>query len=130
MKAIIPATTLEAIQTYIETTENVKLRCRSHFFDARKDGRPPHYDYGYDRFGKPDYHMAWCVYSASVLLTRNYDGGEFVFLDDENNEIEVIDKHKHFNHALVFDVSHKHKVNPHSNGERKVELFFFEKVED
>ena len=37
----------------------------------------------------------------------------------------VIDKYKHLNHALVFDVSHKHKVNPHSNGKRTVELFFF-----
>ena len=127
MKEIIAATTLQDIQSYIETKENVKLICRKQQIETKPQGHKPHYDFGYDNNGKPSHHMDWCVYSASVLKTTEYDGGEFVFVDENNNEVEVIDKYKHFNHALVFDVSHKHKVNPHKNGKRTVELFLFAK---
>ena len=128
MKELITETTLQGIQSYIEAKENVKLKCRIHHLQTRPTGHLPHYDFGYDAQGKPSHHMDWCIYSASVLKTTDYEGGEFVFVDDDNNELEVIDKYKHVNHALVFDVSHKHKVNPHTNGKRTVEVFFFAKA--
>lgn len=127
MKEIIKETTLQGIQSYIEKKENVKLECKMHYKQTKPQGHLPHYDYGYDSKGKPNYSMDWCIYSASVLKTTDYEGGEFIFVDDDNNEIEVIDKIQHLNHALVFDVSYKHKVNPHTNGKRTVELFFFGK---
>ena len=123
MKGIIDLIDVEDIQKYIEDKENIKLNLRANLKDnCEKDGHKPHYDTGTDN------HMMWCKYSASTLKTNDYEGGEFIFLDNNDNIIEVIEKEKHYNKTLIFDVSHKHKVNPHYNGDRIVNLYFWEKI--
>ena len=121
MKEIIEITDHEEIQKYIENKEGVKLNRRTHSIEKKPKGHLPHYDTG-DRE-----HMMWCKYSASTLLTQDFEGGDFVFLNDKDEELQVIDKEAHFNKTLVYDVSHKHMVRPHT-GNRRVELSFWEVV--
>lgn len=89
------------------------------------EGRPPHYDYGYDADGEPDYHMAWCKYSASALMSNDHEGGEFLFLTDNNKIIDEYDKKKHYKKILIYSVDNKHMVKPTIKGHRIVNLFFF-----
>ena len=123
MIELVPSTDIKKVQTYIEEKENVKLILKKqNVNEIQKGGHPPHYDTGYSN------HMKWCRYSASTLLTKEYEGGEFVFVDDDDNDIRTITKDEHYMKTLVFDVGNKHKVNPHSNGDRKVNLYFWESV--
>ena len=87
--------------------------------ECRPRGHPAHYDTGTNN------HMLEVRYSASILLTKDFSGGNFHFVDDDDVVLETITKDKHHNKALVYAVSHRHKVDPHSNGKRKVLLFFF-----
>ena len=90
---------------------------------CKKAGHEPHYDTGSNN------HMLWCRYSASTLLTNEFEGGEFIFLDKNNNVTETFSKNRHFQKTLIFDVGNKHKVNPHYNGDRKVNLYFWKSRE-
>jgi len=118
MKDLIGITELDEIKTYIETKENVKVTLRRAKTDeCWKQGHPPHYDIGTGQ--------AECDYSSSTLKTTGFKGGEFVFLDENDNEIDVIDTAEHYNKTLIFDVSHKHKVNPHYDGDRVVDIYFW-----
>ncbi len=96
--------------------------------EQRQAGHPAHYDVGAIRlpFSHPDNqkHMMSVKYSASVLVSNNYEGGDFHFVDEDNNILETFGKSKHYKKALIYDVSHKHKVDTHS-GERNVFLFFY-----
>ncbi len=125
MKDLIDSVNVEEIQKYIEKKDNVKLNLKKqNLLECVKKGHEPHYDTGTSN------HMTWCRYSASTLLTNDFQGGEFSFVDKDNNILETFDKNKHFNKTLVFDVSNKHKVNPHYDGDRKVNLYFWECVEN
>jgi len=116
----------EIVKSYIKDKYKrdvvVKLGPRT---EVKLEGHPPHYDYGYDGNGKPDYHMSWCKYSASYLKSCGFEGGEFCFLNDDNSILEVVDSNYHLNKILLYSVHHKHKVNPTIKGERRVELNFF-----
>ncbi len=121
MKDLIDSVNVEEIQKYIEEKENVKLNLKKvNLKECKKEGHEPHYDTGTSN------HMFWCRYSASTLLTNDFHGGEFLFLDKDNNILETFDKNKHFKKTLVFDVSNKHKVNLHHGGDRIVNLYFWE----
>ena len=123
MKELIDLTDPNDIQHYIEKQHNVKLHLRkTNLNECRKQGHPPHWDTGK---GTGD-HMPWCSYSASILKTNQFAGGNFNFLDDSNRVVEVVDKDKHFGKALVFSVEHKHSVDPHTHGDRVVDLYWWE----
>ena len=123
MIELLPSTDIKEIQDYIEKKENVKLILRNKLLNFTKEkGEPPHYDTGEDN------HVLWCRYSASSLLSNDFDGGEFIFVDENDNDIRTITKDEHYMKTLVFDVGNKHKVNPHSNGDRKINLYFWESV--
>ena len=120
MKEIIDTTNVNEIQKYIEEKENSKLILKStHTKECLKRGHKPHYDTGDGN------HMLYTRYSASTLVSKDYKGGEFVFVDEDDNEIESINQETHYNKTLIFDVSHKHKVNPHYDGKRIVNLYFW-----
>ena len=123
MIELIPFTDIKKVQTYIEEKENVKLILKiQNINEIEKRGHKPHYDTGGSN------HMKWCRYSASSLLSNDFDGGEFIFVDEDDNDIRTITKDEHYMKTLVFDVGNKHKVNPHYNGDRKVNLYFWESV--
>lgn len=124
MKELIDCIEVKQIQKYIEQKDNVKLvLVMSNLSECRKTGHKPHYDTGDNN------HMLWCRYSASTLLTKDYKGGEFVFLDKDDNEIEYFNQDTHYMKTLVFDVSNKHKVNPHYDGDRRVNLYFWRSID-
>ena len=120
MKEIISITDPEEIQNYIEEKEGVKLILRTNRQESRGKGHPPHYDTGTAN------HMLWCAYSASTLLSDDFEGGDFIFLDDEDNIIERVSKDEHYQKTLIYDSTHKHMVEPHHNGNRIVQLLFRE----
>ena len=123
MIELLPSTDIKEIQDYIEKKENVKLILKNTLLNfTKKKGHTPHYDTGGSN------HMLWCRYSASSLLSNDYEGGEFIFVDENDNDIRTITKDEHYMKTLIFDVGNKHKVNPHSNGDRKVNLYFWESV--
>ena len=74
--------------------------------------------------------MIWCRYSASTLLTKDYKGGNFVFLDHNNNILQSFNQEYHYGRTLVYDVSHKHMVTPHFDGDRIVDLYFWEVISE
>jgi|UniRef100_A0A6C0IJY7 hypothetical protein len=120
MKELINLTTLGEIQEYIEKKENVKLKLEiSQENIITKEGHPSHYDTGDSN------HMLWCRYSASTLLSKHYKGGEFIFVDSDDNQLESFNQNSHYNKTLVYDINHKHKVNPHYDGDRIVNLYFW-----
>ena len=124
MKELIDCIEVEQIQKYIEQKENVKLvLVMKNLTECKKDGHKPHYDTGDKN------HMLWCRYSASTLLTKDYKGGEFVFLDENDNEIDSFNQDIHYMKTLVFDVGNKHKVKPHYDGDRRVDLYFWKSLE-
>lgn len=100
MKELIDTIDLNEIQEYIEKKENVKLILKKTIQNECKcRGHKPHHDTGDNN------HMLYTRYSASSLLSKDYTGGQFVFLDEDNNEIESYDQCTHFNKTLIFDVS-------------------------
>ena len=124
MKELIDCIDVKQIQSINWQKENVKLVLyKSNLSECQKDGHAPHYDTGDSN------HMVWCRYSASTLLTKDYKGGEFIFLDENDNEIESFNQDKHYMKTLVFDVGNKHKVNPHYDGDRSVHLYFWNSLE-
>jgi len=125
MKELIDITGGEAIQKYIEDKENVKLNLKKvNLKECKKDGHKPHYDSGTSN------HMSWCRYSASTLLTKDYKGGEFIFVDHNNNELQRVNQEIQYGKTLVYDVSNKHMVKPHSDGDRVVDLYFWEIISE
>ena len=123
MREIIDTLDITEIQKYIEEKENVKLILEKKILNfCKKEGHEPHYDTGTNN------HMLWCRYSASSLLTNEFSGGEFEFLDKNDNVLETINKESHFKKTLIFSVDNKHKVNPHLNGDRLVNLYFWKSV--
>ena len=120
MKEIITITNPEDIQRYIEEKEGVKLELKkSNLNECKKDGHPPHYDTGTGN------HMPWCKYSASTLKTQDFDGGDFHFLDSNNNIVQTITTNDHYGKTLIFSVDHKHTIDSHRNGNRVVDLLFW-----
>jgi hypothetical protein len=123
MKELIDYIEVEKIQKYIEEKENVKLvLVIKNLSECKKEGHISHYDTGDTN------HMLWCRYSASTLLSKDYKGGEFVFLDENDNEIESFNQDTHYMKTLVFDVGNKHKVKPHYDGDRRVNLYFWKSL--
>lgn len=121
MIELIPFTDFKEIQDYIEKKENIKLKLKNKVLNfSKKEGHKPHYDTGDKN------QLLWCRYSASTLLSKNYDGGDFVFLDENDNELRTISKDEHYMKTLIFDVNNKHMVKPHYNGDRIVNLYFWE----
>jgi hypothetical protein len=117
--------TIQNIIDYVYQCDGVHIELGTeYYFQTQKEGHGAHYDWGTNN------HMKWCKYSASVLTTHDYEGGEFCFVDDDNNIIETISKKKHYKSALIYDVSHRHLVKPHFNGDRTVLLLFFKIVDD
>ena len=95
----------------------------------RPEGLPPHYDNGFKVDGVFKYHMKWCMYSASVLDTNDYDGGEFVFLTDDDEVVAEYGKEEHYKKILIFSIDNKHMVRPTTRGDRIARLFFFKKID-
>ena len=109
----------EVVKSYIKEKYKREVVAKLIRTEINLEGHPPHYDYGDNK------HMTWCKYSASLLLSCGFEGGEFCFLNDDNSILEVVDSDKHFNKILLYSVHHKHKVNPTIKGKRLVILNFF-----
>ncbi len=125
MKELVNIIGGEEIQKYIEEKENVKLNLKKvNLKECKKEGHAPHYDTGTSN------HMIWCRYSASTLLTKDYKGGEFIFLDDNNNVQQRFNQEYHYGRTLIYDVKHKHMVTPHFDGDRVVDLYFWEVISE
>ena len=93
-------------------------------------GHPWHYDGCIEEGGelKPN-HMAWCNYSASILLAKpeGFEGGTFVF-DNPREEYKA----SHYLSAVVYSSGANndpqlHKVEPYT-GDRAALLCFLETV--
>ena len=78
--------------------------------EMRREGHPWHCDKGNRG------HMAWCDYSASILLTEDFTGGEFIF---ENGK----DEYRHYRDLLYYSRAERHMVRSH-HGNRRVLLMF------
>tara|TARA_R100001443_G_scaffold18967_2_gene30252 strand:+ start:111 stop:590 length:480 start_codon:yes stop_codon:yes gene_type:complete len=97
--------------------------------ESKGDGHDWHYDGAYEN-GKPN-HMAWCQYSAVVLLSdpSTFNGGEFEYRNSED-EIVSLKEELHKN-MIVYSSGIDndpvlHRANPHGEGRRFVLLMFFE----
>ena len=116
--------TVSNIIDYICEKDAVRVEVGGYTLETHASGHRPHNDWGNNN------QMPWCKYSASVLLTIDYDGGEFSFVDNDDSVIETIDKFDHYRNVLIYDVNQRHQVLPHTNGERTVFLVFFQAAGD
>jgi len=103
---------LDIIQQYVSVSLDIPSYVR---VEENRRGHPWHVDRGNTG------HMAWCDYSASVLLSNpdTFQGGGFYFFGDEKPTFHYCD-------LLLYDsnASNKHCVKPNTGG-RKVLLMFF-----
>ena len=123
----------EIIKNYIYEQDGIKvIEERKPRKESRSVGHPPHWDTGMIN------HMKQVGYSASVLTSNDFDGGEFMFLDECDRPTEVFGKSEHYGKALIYDISHKHMVTAHRGrrdergnvvGKREVYLFFYKFIE-
>lgn len=122
MREILATTNYEEIKKYIEGKEGVRLKLKHHNVNQNNDhgkGLKPHYDD--DTSAMPNNR-----YTASILKTKEHEGGEFVFLDDNDNEVQVIGKEEHFNKAVIMSVDQRHMVKPTLSGIRYADVYFWE----
>ena len=121
MREIIECTDPIKIQRYIEDSQGVSLKLRKVTPDeCLKSGHPPHYDTGTGG------HMPWCAYSASTLKTKDFKNGDFVFVDEFNKPMQTVSTAEHYGKTLVYDYRQKHMIKPHCDGDRVVDLYFWE----
>ncbi len=107
--------------------ENAPIDTDGSYFiiEIRGEGHPPHYD-GCKEDLTPN-HMAWCAYSASVLLTdpSTFEGGTFRFYDPDESRREGL----HLSLTLYSSGAHNdpqlHSADPHTKGNRTILLMFF-----
>lgn len=79
--------------------------------EHKHDGHPWHTDTGNQQ------HMSWCRWTATVLLTDTFEGGELFF----RNLKGPVDNYLNL---LIYSSDEEHRVNPHE-GDRHVLLMFF-----
>ena len=51
-------------------------------------------------------------------------------LDDNNNVQQRFNQEYHYGRTLIYDVKHKHMVTPHFDGDRIVDLYFWEVISE
>ena len=97
--------------------------------ESKGDGHDWHYDGADENLG-PN-HMAWCQYSAVVLLSdpSSFTGGEFEYHNSENEIVSL--KEELYKSMIVYSSGATndpilHSATPHGDGERFVLLMFFE----
>ena len=97
--------------------------------ESKGDGHDWHYD-GCDLDFGPN-HMAWCQYSAVVLLSdpSTFTGGHFEYHDSEEQVVSL--KEELFKNMAIYSSGATndpvlHRATPHGEGERFVLLMFFE----
>ena len=121
MREIINTTDYEEIKKYIEDKEGVRLKLKQYNKNQNNDKKGLRAHYDNDNPAMPNNK-----YTASILKTKEHEGGELVFLDGNDNELQVIGKEEHFNKAVIMSVDQRHMVKPTLSGERYVDVYFWE----
>tara|TARA_R110002012_G_scaffold206477_1_gene376397 strand:- start:420 stop:860 length:441 start_codon:yes stop_codon:yes gene_type:complete len=109
----------------IKEVDNVTVELHQYFQHQGRNDVGSHYDFGADVDGNPIFHTPFISHSCSVLDNNDYEGGNFEFVNDDNELLESIGKDKHYKNGLLFDVSWKHRVTKFTSGVRLVRVFFY-----